>query len=36
MRVSHPQEIVQHIYDDYNLIILKNGSLGLAYKRADF
>jgi len=36
MRVSHPEEIVQHIDDDYNLIILKNGSLGLVYKRANF
>ena len=36
MRVRHPQEVVRHIDDDYNLIILKNCSFGLVYKRADY
>lgn len=36
MRVSHPEEVIQHLYDDYNLIILKTGRLGFAYKRPNF
>ena len=36
MRVSHPEEIIQHLYDDYNLLILKSGSVGFVCKRPNF
>lgn len=36
MRVSHPEEVIQHLYDDYNLIFLKTGRLGFVCKRPNF
>lgn len=33
MRVSHPEEVIQHLNDDYNMIILKTGRLGFACRR---
>ena len=33
MRVSHPEEVIQHLYDDHNLMILKSGSVGFVAKR---
>ena len=33
MKVTHPEEVVQHLNDDYNLMILKSGSLGFVAKR---
>ncbi len=33
MKVSHPEETIQHLYDDYNLMILKTGKLGFVCKR---
>lgn len=32
-RISHPEEIVRHIDDNYNLIILKRGELGYICKK---
>lgn len=31
--MSHPEEIIQNLYDDYNLLILKSGSVGFVSKR---
>jgi len=36
MRVSHPEETIQHLYDDYNLLILKSGSVGFVCKRPNY
>jgi len=36
MRVSHPEETIQHLYDDYNLLILKSGSVGFVCKRPHY
>lgn len=36
MRVSHPDEVIQKIDDDYNLIILKEGQIGYFCKKSTF
>lgn len=36
MRVSHPDEVIQKIDDDYNLIILKVGHIGFNSKKSTF
>jgi hypothetical protein len=36
MRVSHPEEVIQHVDDDYNLIILKAGQIGYACRKSTF
>lgn len=33
-RISHPQEIIKSIDDDFNLIILKKGEIGYICKKS--
>jgi len=35
MRVSHPEETIRHIGDDFNLLILRRGELGLVCRKPE-
>ena len=34
MHVSHPEEIIRHLDDEYNLLILKGGEIGYTCKKS--
>jgi hypothetical protein len=34
MHVSHPEEIIRHLDDEFNLLILKGGEIGYTCKKS--